>query len=70
MKIRSLGNTRFVGELYKIGMLSINIMNTCIRQLVQSDNESELESLCKLIPTIGSKMEREEKGKEVTYSTI
>ena len=40
-------------------------MNTCIRQLAHSDNESELESLCKLIPTIGEKMEREEKAKEL-----
>lgn len=59
IKTRSLGNTKFVGELYKIGMLSINIMFSCIRQLVTSDNLNEVESLCKLIPTIGARMEDE-----------
>jgi len=65
VKIRSMGNTKFVGELYKMNLLSINIMNSCIRQLVQSNNETELESLCKLIPTIGRRMEGEQKGQEV-----
>lgn len=30
-----------------------------MRQLVSSDNENELESLSKLIPTIGREFERE-----------
>ena len=70
IKTRSLGNTKFVGELYKIGMLSINIMFSCIRQLVTSDNLNEVESLCKLIPTIGARMEdecaRKDAGKNVS----
>ena len=69
IKFRILGNTRYVGELYKVGMLSINVMNTFICQLVQSDNETELESLCKLIPAIAAEMEREEKAEEVIYLT-
>ena len=34
-------------------------MNGCMRQLSTSDNENELESLSKLIPTIGREYERE-----------
>ena len=37
----------------------MNIMSACMRQLVSSDNENELESLSKLIPTIGREFERE-----------
>ena len=60
-----INNFRFVGELYIIGMLTFNVMNTCINQLAHSDNEIELESLCILISTIGEKIEKEEKGKEL-----
>ena len=63
IKIRSMGNTRFVGELYMIQLLSANIMSGCIGQLVHSNSETELESLCKLIETIGEKYSTEDKCK-------
>ena len=65
IKIRSMGNIRFVGELYMIQLLSANIMSGCIGQLVHSNSETELESLCKLIEAIGEKYSTEDKGKEV-----
>ncbi|CAG5105893.1 Oidioi.mRNA.OKI2018_I69.chr1.g2544.t3.cds [Oikopleura dioica] len=57
IKIRGLGNVKFVGELYMEGLLSLNIIKICCQQLVYSDSENELESLCKLIPTIGKRMQ-------------
>ena len=45
--------------MYLQKLLSSNIMNGCMRQLSTSDNENELESLSKLIPTIGREYERE-----------
>ena len=39
------------------GLLSLNIIKICCQQLVYSDSENELESLCKLIPTIGKRMQ-------------
>ena len=39
------------------GLLSLNIIKICCAQLVYSDSENELESLCKLIPTIGKRMQ-------------
>ena len=60
-----MGITRFVGELYMIQLLSANIMSGCIGQLVHSNSETELESLCTLIEAIGEKYSMEDKGKEV-----
>ncbi len=56
---------RFVGELYLQKLLSVNIMIGCMRQLISSDHETELESLSKLIPTIGAELEKEQRGQEV-----
>lgn len=65
-----MGNTRFVGELYMIQLLSANIMSGCIGQLVHSNSETELESLCKLIEAIGEKYSTEDKGKEVIFYSL
>ena len=65
IKLRSLGNVRFMAELYNTGLLSINIVTGAIRQLVMADSELELEALCRLLPTIGRKLEAEEMGKQV-----
>ena len=54
-----MGFFRFVGELYLQKLLSSNIMNGCMRQLSTSDSENDLESLSKLILTIGREYERE-----------
>ena len=36
-----------------------------MRQLINSEHETELESLSKLIPTIGKELENEQRGQEV-----
>lgn len=79
LKRRMLGNIRFIGELYKKGMLREQIMHECVDKLlfvrkmvfdqegypthllflkdpITVDEES-LESLSKLLTTIGKKME-------------
>ncbi|CBY15255.1 unnamed protein product [Oikopleura dioica] len=48
---------RFVGEIYMEGLVSVNIIKICCAQLVYSDSENELESLCNLISTIGKRMQ-------------
>ena len=63
-KKRSLGNIRFIGELFKIGMLSEIIMIMCISQLMDMESDEEsIESLCKLLTTIGKTLEGESKAK-------
>lgn len=57
LRRRSVGTVRFIGELYKIGMLTSKIMIGCIRTLIDKDSEDKLECSCKLLTTIGAKLE-------------
>ena len=53
---RMLGNIRLIGELYKKKMLTERIMHECITTLLgqdQNPDEEDVESLCKLMSTIG-----------------
>lgn len=53
---RMLGNIRLIGELYKKKMLTERIMHECIKKLLgeyQNPDEENVESLCKLMSTIG-----------------
>ncbi|KAL8129070.1 hypothetical protein V2J09_018225 [Rumex salicifolius] len=63
---RMLGNIRLIGELYKKSMLTERIMHECIRKLLgQYPNcvEEDIESLCKLMSTIGEMIDHP-RGKE------
>ncbi|KAI0010275.1 hypothetical protein F4779DRAFT_639406 [Xylariaceae sp. FL0662B] len=65
-KRRGLGLVQFIGELYKLGMLTERIMHECVRKLVDYSgvpDEAEIESLCKLLRTIGGNLDATEKGK-------
>lgn len=57
MRRRLVSTVRFIGELYKMDMLTTNIMNWCIKCLVDSGAEDKLECLSKLLTTIGQKLE-------------
>ncbi|XP_064459583.1 eukaryotic translation initiation factor 4 gamma 3-like isoform X2 [Ornithodoros turicata] len=56
-KRRSLGNIRFIGELYNLNMLTAPIMYDCLRRLLNSKDEDSLECLCKLLITIGKELD-------------
>ncbi|GLE06170.1 hypothetical protein PINS_up015381 [Pythium insidiosum] len=73
MKGRMLGNIRFIGELYRKGMLQERIMHGCIMKLMgvrvveeklapthpgDAPDEESIESLCKLLTTMGKDLER------------
>ncbi|KAI1110248.1 hypothetical protein F5Y14DRAFT_465784 [Nemania sp. NC0429] len=65
-KRRGLGLVQFIGELYKLGMLTERIMHECILKLVDYSgipDEAEVESLSKLLRTIGGNLDATEKGK-------
>ena len=53
LRRRSLGNIRFIGELYKIRMLTGKIMHECIKKLLIQTDEESLECLCTLVTNIG-----------------
>lgn len=74
MKGRMLGNIRFIGELYRKGMLQERIMHECIMKLMGvtvnqaselvpshpnvAPDEENIESLCKLLSTMGKDLDR------------
>lgn len=61
MRKRSLGNIRFIGELFKLKMLSESIMKECITRLLRSTSDEEaLECFGKLIMTTGKDLDRPE----------
>ncbi|KAK1999861.1 hypothetical protein LX36DRAFT_669177 [Colletotrichum falcatum] len=67
-KRRGLGLVQFIGELYKLGMLTERIMHECVRKLVDYEgvpDEAEIESLSKLLRTIGSNLDASDKGKNL-----
>ena len=56
-KRQGLGLIKFIGELFKLQMLTEHIMHECVKKLlgnVDDPEEEEIESLCKLLAIVGS----------------
>lgn len=68
VKRRGLGLVQFIGELFKLNMLTERIMHACIRKLLDYEgdpDEAEIESLCKLLKTVGQPLDESEKSHAV-----
>ncbi|EIW54413.1 ARM repeat-containing protein [Trametes versicolor FP-101664 SS1] len=55
-KRQGLGLIKFIGELFKLQMLTERIMHQCVKKLlgsVENPVEVEIERLCKLLTTVG-----------------
>ncbi|XP_059178291.1 eukaryotic translation initiation factor 4 gamma 3-like isoform X2 [Physella acuta] len=52
-RLKFYGNIRFIGELFKLGMLTENIMHDCIYRLLKARDDDSLVSLCNLLTTVG-----------------
>merc|ERR1719435_702336 len=63
LRRRSLGNIRFIGELYKLHMLTARIMHECVKKLLMTTDEESLECLCRLVTTVGKDLEEETNGR-------
>lgn len=63
---RSLGNIKFIGELFKLKMLTEAIMHDCVVKLLKNHDEESLECLCRLLSTIGKDLDFE-KAKVVKH---
>ncbi|EEP77327.1 predicted protein [Uncinocarpus reesii 1704] len=60
-KRRGLGLVKFIGELFKLSMLSDRIMHECVKKLVDYEGvpeEAEIESLTGLLRTIGATLDQ------------
>jgi translation initiation factor 4G len=67
-KRKGLGLIQFIGELYKLNMLTLRIMHECVIKLLNfqgTPDETAVESLVKLLKTIGMTMDGEEKGRQM-----
>ncbi|KAI9682772.1 MAG: hypothetical protein M1822_006262 [Bathelium mastoideum] len=68
-KRKGLGLIQFIGELYKLQMLTGRIMHECVMRLLNFQglpDESAIESLVKLLRTVGATME----GNDQTRSLV
>ncbi|CAL1268470.1 unnamed protein product [Larinioides sclopetarius] len=54
---RELGNIRFIGELFKLGMLIEPILHEMIEMLLHEGNDESLEDLSRLLKTIGKELD-------------
>ena len=55
-KRQGVGLIKFIGELFKLQMLTERIMHECVKKLlgnVENPEEEEIESLCQLLKTVG-----------------
>lgn len=62
-KRQGLGLIHFIGELFKLNMLTEKIMHECVKKLlanVKEPEEEETEGLCKLMTTVGLQLDRPE----------
>lgn len=64
LRRRSVGTVRFIGELYRQNMLLTSIMEWCVMVLLNIRTEEKLECLCKLLTTVGQKMEHKTHDEE------
>ena len=57
---QGLGLVKFIGELFKLQMLTERTMHECVKRLlenVENPEEEEIESLCTLLTTVGARLD-------------
>lgn len=55
---RAWGTVRLIGELFNIDILKPRVVLECLQKLLDPKCEEKLEYLCKLLATVGKKLER------------
>ena len=58
---------RFIGELFKLKMLTEKIMHDCLVRLLKSEDPEAYECLCRLLTTIGKDIDHP-KNKVLRYA--
>ena len=64
-KRRGLGLIQFIGQLYKLRMLTLRIMHECVMKLLNFEgdpDEAAVENLTTLLRSVGATMEEDEQG--------
>jgi MIF4G domain len=63
-KKKSIGLMKFIGELFVMNLIKSSIMISCCERLLCPTDEEKLESFCKLMTTIGKKLQEENREGE------
>ena len=61
---------RFIGELFKLKMLTENIMHDCVFKLLRTKDPESLECLCRLLTTIGKELDTDKARVSQTSTTL
>ena len=67
VRTRMLANVKFMGELFVQQILNKKVMHDCVKRLLASKDEDIIECLCKLLPTLGKLLDREETKDYMDY---
>ncbi|KAL2609525.1 hypothetical protein R1flu_028098 [Riccia fluitans] len=73
VKLRTLGNIKFIGELFKQKMIPGKLVHTCIQELLGPNPkailaEENVEMLCQLLSTVDKELDSSEKFKSAVDS--
>ena len=56
---RSIGNIKFIGDLFKLKILTEDIMHRCVVKLLKNQDQMSFECLCSLLTSIGKILDYE-----------
>ena len=65
------GSHRYIGELFKLKMLTEKIMHECLKKLLRADDdEDSLECLCQLLTTIGQDIDQRQQDQKLAAQVL
>ncbi|CAH2327978.1 eukaryotic translation initiation factor 4 gamma 1 isoform X1 [Pelobates cultripes] len=67
---RSLGNIKFIGELFKLKLLSEATIKDCLIKLLNKNTEESMECICQLLTSVGKHLENGQPGMDNYFNKL
>ncbi|CAH2254165.1 eukaryotic translation initiation factor 4 gamma 1 isoform X1 [Pelobates cultripes] len=67
---RSLGNIKFIGELFKLKLLSEATIKDCLIKLLNKNTEESMECICQLLTSVGKHLENAQPGMDNYFNKL